>query len=1812
MKAFRLGKSKKNSKGQLRKDGKTISTAVSNASLRNKLKNDKNKSYPTSPYSTLNRSNSTPSSPNVPVSPLYTNFLANGNNTLNRKNSSSPKSLSRNVSGSKNQIVPEFRVGIRLRPMLETEKDDTENNEELVYLFPQNNILCIREPGTDRLPEIDDGPPPPPGTIAPSMGPYISTNPFNYVFSSVNSQQDVYYQSVHPLVEHFHQGKNSLVLAYGQMGSGKTYTIGFQPENYDLENFRPDIISNNLGFVPRAFQETLSYMHLLKSQGRSVSLLVTFIAISCEDIADLLGESITRYRRPPSPGPKMSSPTDKRDPTTQPKTITVHDRGKQGIYLKGAKYERVESMERLAELLYRGTTFRRIVFGPDSENLSHAILSFQLEQDNPKLGKDKTYSKLNFVDLSCTEKIDKVEARMNRMECGVNDKSWLALSKVINLLTANRPKGYIPYRDSKLTQVLQDSLSGESIVLFLSCLSPTACDESKSVLKYMIRSTNIDQRKTDVSPKLLRSILYNLEDMRETPTSPININSNQSSLSRVVNVDNSTNSVNNSLNRRDNFKTSTALVTMLPTPPLTENENISPGGSSNQSLENMNSSRLVSSTSLLFSNPDSSSPMGSFYEEKLKQSLNNNNNGNGNNNTTTTTTTTNNNNGISNNNDSNNNNINSSEKIPRNQLSKRTSSLKGEKGKYPSLKKNTSHTSLHSVPSINSLRSSLVNERKNSNVGMTQMLEEQLKTLNSLSGENSTIESHQELSKGHRKKNSEGKKHMSFHKRVLSFHKNKTMNFDGGNSSKHDESKGEKRKESINSISNPIRNNDYKDMEKMRALKDENMNHHIAFMLEEIKSTIGEKVKQYSIINEENLDPNTNSVYNLDQLVYYLKVLLQNYSKNQDEVKKLTAIINNSNLVNNNSNIFNNNNNGSPLSAVVSDVNNLKFIENIGNSISKPVSSRPSSLELMNIGISTPPPSHPPPPLPTESSPMIQSPNNNNFKNIGSIGSIGSGNVMMTLSPIINPMNIKNSTIPTLNNNNNNNNNIKGTVNSNTPVSTNTNVNKNANINASTNTNANLNTNTSTNTNINTNINKNANDNIRVNNNTPRSSLYNMDITSDLESLDVPSLSLSNDDISNFGRKNSSKDYDLSSLVSKGKSVLKNNSVYNKNPTTMASPNAYTEDMIMEDMDQAELNKYITNLSIRLKNSINEVKEEKDKCDLLRQKEKNLERKLRMRDKELESLHAELDEKINSFNNAVKVLVMQLGMAQESKNKTQEELNSVEYRTMELAKSLETISELMNGERKNTRNAEDKYHRFVSEYEEEIGLLQGEKTQILHEKESLQQQNANLQSKINKLVKTLKKFQVNLIESEKRNYYESTVNMNNLKNENDILKRKLDEISQTKAYIESHYRQLQAEFEKQQSLNSNNINSNYYHQGEGDLAQQIQEYEKELEQLKTQLRETEEAHQTEVFKLLDRLAMAEGKGKVGGSSSNKDGSKSSNRNNNNNSYIVELEKKLEKSYAIQNELKEKLKNSETIIKKQSLENKELEGKCISIKKSLNTLQDTVSTYENHQTKLMNTNYNLSSQLNNGKKGKSSINSRSYSGFRTIMNDIKKMTVTELQDEVVDLRQEIENINKKNWDLKLEVDRYQSANESNRRTIMLLMKRINGEKGNVNGKKDEDASTTLVDVEGDDRRSSTFNNKDPSGIRNSNSSMNSRHESNTTLLNSESYDEDYHKSSLSKLPALSEADDEILIHEASSDEDDTANVSPFLINKSNSTTSSTAVNLSIHAMVNQDEYKVNKTHSISEASSTSDFSMIKVNDEVCIRESTISTDSLKYY
>jgi len=959
MKAFRLGKSKKNSKGQLKK----ITTVQSNPSLHSSLKNQP---YTSTLYGSLNRN--TPNSSNANAMTLnsnaYTNFMTNGNSSMNvnRKESTSPKAPSRTISSNKNQIVPEFRVGIRLRPMLEEERNDTENNEELVYLFPQNNILCIREPGSDRLPEIDDGPPPPPGTIAPSMGPYISTHPFNYVFGRSNTQEEVYFQSVHPLVEHFLGGKNSLILAYGQMGSGKTYTIGFQPEDYNLENFQPESVGKELGFVPRAFQEIFSYMHLLKSQGCGCNLLVTFIAISCEDIADLLGESITRYKRPPSPGPKMSSPNDKRTPTTQPKTITVHDRGKQGTYLKGAKYERVESMERLAELLYRGTTFRRIVFGPDSENLSHAILSFHLEQDNPKKSKEKIYSKLNFVDLSCTEKIDKVEARMNRMECGVNDKSWLALSKVINLLTANRPKGYIPYRDSKLTQVLQDSLSGDAIVLFLSCLTPTACDENKSVLKYMIRSTNIDQRNTVVPPKLLKSIIFNLESMLNTsPTSP----TNKSSLSLMANIGTKSNSlnritsINSSLSRMANtnslsrITTSTnqngygspALANTSTTLNLQTPVNSDSGDTSftrNQNLENINTS-LILTNSILYNNSETLSPIASAFEEDMKRKSNT----------------------FANLGATTKNSIERPSRRPVNRANMMMDETTSPINNSP-INNRTSQHSMRSVPSINTLHSSLVNEMKNNtnttnNNNMAQMLEEQLKSLNTLSEETVTtpnLDNYSEV-KGHRKKNSDGKKHISFHKRVLSFHK--AVCHDITKNTK--EGKGESDHDSaVNSAPIPL------------PQTDENVNGHIAIMLNEIKNTIGDNINMSNLEGDRLMKGKPNSINNLDQLVYYLKVLLQDYSKNQDEVKKLTAIINNSDLVNNSNN---------PLRAVVGDVENLKFIENLGMTVPAPQqvsTSKSSSIDLKNLANITPPPNHPPPPLPTESSMVTYGKSNTKIK----------------------------------------------------------------------------------------------------------------------------------------------------------------------------------------------------------------------------------------------------------------------------------------------------------------------------------------------------------------------------------------------------------------------------------------------------------------------------------------------------------------------------------------------------------------------------------------------------------------------------------------------------------------------------------------------------------------------------------------------------------------------------------------------------------------------------------------------------------------
>jgi len=1652
----------------------------------------------------------------------------NTNNVVRKDNLVKPITTSRNTS-LKMQIVPDFRVGIRLRPMLEAEREDNINNEELVYLFPQNDIICIREPGSYRLPEIDDGPPPPPGTIAPSMGPYISTDPFNYVFGGKNnSQEEVYSQSVHPLVEHFLSGKNSLVLAYGQMGSGKTYTIGFQPENYKLENEQEEVLGQELGFVPRAYQEIHNYVQLLRSKGRSVSLSVTFIAISCEDIADLLGESVTRYKRPPSPGPKMKSPTDKRTQTTQPKTITVHDRGKLGIYLKGAKYESVDSMESLAQLLYRGTTFRRIVFGPDSENLSHAILSFNLEQDNPKSGKDRVYSKLNFVDLSCTEKIDKVEARMNRMECGVNDKSWLALSKVINLLTSNRPKGYIPYRDSKLTQVLQDSLSGDAIVLFLSCLTPTSCDENKSVLKYMIRSTNIDQRSTLVSPKYLKSVFFNLEDMLNNNShSNSIIHQTENNVPTENNVDTNSENIIAQISENISSHSENSIIPISENviTPISENSN----NSVNQSLLNevplnVNSNpthEINDQTDITkhgniptpLPSPANTPPQGFTPTPGFSPSP-------GFSPTPEFSTTP----GLSpspnftpstGNTLSPNNNLSPRIiPVPGNITSPRIIPVHGNITSPVSITSPSNITSPGNILPPNNILSSvnnltpLVNENFGDTSFFTYYMNQPLDINSSYINANTSIfNNHEILSPINDDFEDELKLKSSsvFNNSIANTTVGTIEGRKGSNAGMTQ--KLEEQIKALDKLSKEALNNDYHLETKGPIRKGSDSKKRInvrkrSLSLNKVNGVDIGKLGNENVI-EKALDSRTKT-YEVPTAQKKRNVK-KDIASVLDEIKttlggKVDQNINAEVL--NNVNILNNSNAECGIDQLVS---NLKILL-------KNYTQNQDQVKKLTAIINN--------------NTLLDS-NNNSIKIVGGVP------MDDIVSDIKNLQYIKNTdkivanaqsesnidtTVPSQ---------TPSTIQAESPIISPIMFNKGHNNIKSTPMNISVNTPTSTPTSTSL--------------VTPRNSITNLD-----NLYEIPANNYTSNEVNN-----------------KENPVLNNNPIKNLNIVN-ASPNDYTEDMVMEDMDQAELNKYITSLSIRLKNSVNEAKEVKDKCELLQQKEKNLERKLRIRDKELEALHLELDEKVNSFNNAVKALVLQLEMTQESKNKTQEELNSVECRTIELAKSLETISELMNGERKNTRNTEDKYHQFVTEYEDEISILQGEKSQILHEKENLQQQNNTLQVKVNKLVKTLKKFQVNLIETEKKSVDTST-NMTKLQNENNLLKSKLEEVK------------------KAQSLMDN----------QKDNSTLLEEYRKQIRKLRSQLSETEKTHQSEIYKLLDRLSLYEGR---------KNGSA-------NDHYIMNLEKKLEKSYAVQEELKEKLKNSELLMNQKDKENKELEEKCNSFKQSIDSLQDTVSTYENHQTKLLNTNYNLSSQLNNGKKTKP----RSYSGFRTIMQDIKNMTVTELQDEVVELRQEIDNLNKKNWDLNLEVDRYQSANESNRRTIMVLMKRLNS--GNNNGKMKDEGSMNNSIGEISDKSGTSFlkeQGKGRSYLRNSSASSakSSQHENSITVLNSGIHKENFRKTSAPMSSGSGVKNDEL-----SYIEEETANISTsFMLNKSNSTSSSTIINLSVYSMQkhnsNTPNEKLQNVHN-SPASSSSDFSMIKVNDEVCIRESTISTDSMKY-
>ncbi|KAG9352332.1 hypothetical protein JZ751_020745 [Albula glossodonta] len=293
----------------------------------------------------------------------------------------------------------------------------------------------------------------------------------DFVFKESNSQEEVYSACVQPLIEAFFQGFNATVFAYGQTGSGKTYTIG----EANISSFRDD----EQGIIPRAVAEVFKLLD--ENDLSDFSVRVSYLEVYKEEFRDLL------------------------EVETASKDIHIREDDKGNIVLCGVKECEVEGLDEVLSLLETGNTARHTgatQMNPSSSR-SHTIFTVLMEQRRgssraASIGPHILASKFHFVDLAGSERILKTGNTGERLKESIQINSGLlALGNVIGALGDPKRRGsHIPYRDSKITRILKDSLGGNAKTLMIACISPSSSDfdESLNTLNYARRARNIQNQ----------------------------------------------------------------------------------------------------------------------------------------------------------------------------------------------------------------------------------------------------------------------------------------------------------------------------------------------------------------------------------------------------------------------------------------------------------------------------------------------------------------------------------------------------------------------------------------------------------------------------------------------------------------------------------------------------------------------------------------------------------------------------------------------------------------------------------------------------------------------------------------------------------------------------------------------------------------------------------------------------------------------------------------------------------------------------------------------------------------------------------------------------------------------------------------------------------------------------------------------------------------------------------------------------------------------------------------------------------------------
>jgi len=293
---------------------------------------------------------------------------------------------------------------------------------------------------------------------------------FNTSFAEKSNQQEVFNKcGISNLLDSVLDGYSATVLAYGQTGSGKTYTMAGVEEKLGREVYISD---ETEGIIPRGFKYLWEEMTKRQEQ---FYVKASYMEIYNEQIRDLLN---------PSSG-----------------VLQTRWNAKNGFFVEDLLVVECASIEDLVAVLHEGMKNRRKgshELNQDSSR-SHSILTVYLISEVMTADQAiRKYGKISFVDLAGSERLkeSKSDGIMVK-ETGNINKSLFTLGKVISGLSDKKSKiPYIPYRDSKLTMLLMDSIGGTAKTLMIACINPSAVyiEETLSTLNYATRTMNIKNK----------------------------------------------------------------------------------------------------------------------------------------------------------------------------------------------------------------------------------------------------------------------------------------------------------------------------------------------------------------------------------------------------------------------------------------------------------------------------------------------------------------------------------------------------------------------------------------------------------------------------------------------------------------------------------------------------------------------------------------------------------------------------------------------------------------------------------------------------------------------------------------------------------------------------------------------------------------------------------------------------------------------------------------------------------------------------------------------------------------------------------------------------------------------------------------------------------------------------------------------------------------------------------------------------------------------------------------------------------------------